>query len=509
LGVKGTTTPESLRPHIMRATRASSTQLRRWLPLPVGEPAARLTLLGLVIFLQNALEFPRSGVTQVLGQPLSNVLVVLALAGSLALLLAALRERVPAWRWLSSRRVQAAVLAVTLLACLPGIHQVGTALTAGFRPPDYPNDGTTLDHYAAQQVLAGRNPYVTVNIEAATLLYRQNPTHTTPLRCGVFGARPWSSYPSKSELRSAFVAAEAGSSAAQCAFESHVSYPALAFLPLVALVWAGSPSVVPFFALCALVLVFLLLRAAPPGLRPWLLVLALADTPLWDATVGGVLDVFYVLLLFVAWHWWRKPLVSTVFLGLALAAKQLAWFFVPVYALLIWRERGWRAALGRVVGAGAVFAAINLPFFVNNPRAWLAGVLAPQVDPMFPLGSGLVKLSLPGPLPLTPQPVYTALEVLALVGCVAWYWRFGKALPEAGFVLAVLPLFFAWRSLTTYFYFIALPAAALLLARQWREETSAARIVPEPALATPAIERTSAQARVLAPPRRRRRRHIK
>ncbi len=455
--MKGTTTPESLRPHIMRATRASSTQLRRWLPLPVGEPAARLTLLGLVIFLQNALEFPRSGATQVLGQPLSNVLVVLALAGSLALLLAALRERVPAWRWLRSRRVQAAVLAVTLLACL----------------------------------------------------YRQNPTHTTPLRCGVFGARPWSSYPSKSELRSAFVAAEAGSSAAQCAFESHVSYPALAFLPLVPLVWAGSPSVVPFFALCALVLVFLLLRAAPPGLRPWLLALALADTPLWDATVGGVLDVFYVLLLFVAWHWWRKPLVSTAFLGLALAAKQLAWFFVPVYALLIWRERGWCAALGRVVGAGAVFAAINLPFFVNNPRAWLAGVLAPQVDPMFPLGSGLVKLSLPGPLPLAPQPVYTALEVLALVGCVAWYWRFGKALPEAGFVLAVLPLFFAWRSLTTYFYFIALPATALLLARQWQEETSAARIVPEPALATPAIERTSAQARVLAPPRRRRRRHIK
>src|SRR5260370_38395277 len=109
----------------MRATRASSTQLRRWLALPVGEPATRLTLLGLVIFLQNALEFPRSGVTRALGQPLSNVLVVLALAGSLALLLAALRERVPAWRWLRSRRAQAPVLPVTLLACLPALHPVG------------------------------------------------------------------------------------------------------------------------------------------------------------------------------------------------------------------------------------------------------------------------------------------------------------------------------------------------------------------------------------------------
>src|SRR5260370_13249267 len=220
----------------MRATRASCTQLRRWLPLPAGEPAARLTLLGLVIFLQNALEFPRSGVIRALGQPLSNVLAVLALAGSLALLLAALRERVPAWRWLRSRRVQAAVLAVTLLACLPGIHQVGTALTAGFRPPDYPNDGTTLDHYAAQQVLAGRNPYVTVNIVAADQLYHQKPKHTTPLRSRVFGARPWSSYPSQPELRNAFAAAEAGSTAAQSALEAPVSYAALAVLPRVPLV---------------------------------------------------------------------------------------------------------------------------------------------------------------------------------------------------------------------------------------------------------------------------------
>src|SRR5258708_30973092 len=105
--------------------------------------------------------------------------------------------------------------------------------------------------------------------------------------------------------------------------------------------------------------------------------------------------------------------------------------------------------------------------------------------------------------------MYPEYDVLALVGCVASYWSFGKELPQAGSVLAVLPLFFAWRSLTTYFYFIALPATALLLARQWREETSAAPVVSEPALATPAIEHTRARARELVPPRRRRRRHIK
>ena len=115
----------------------------------------------------------------------------------------------------------------------------------------------------------------------------------------------------------------------------------------------------------------------------------------------------------------------------------------------------------------ALFAAINAPFFVNNPRAWLAGVLAPQLDPMFPLGNGLIRLSLSGLLPLAPSPVYTALEALALLGALVWYWRVCLRAPALGYALAMAPLFFAWRSLTTYFYFTALPALALWLAA-WR-----------------------------------------
>jgi hypothetical protein len=42
------------------------------------------------------------------------------------------------------------------------------------------------------------------------------------------------------------------------------------------------------------------------------------------------------------------------------------------------------------------------------------------------------------------------------------------------FVLAVLPLFFAWRSLTTYFYYIGLPAVTLFLARRYGEQKSVA-----------------------------------
>jgi hypothetical protein len=118
--------------------------------------ALRLTLIGLVIALQNLLELPREVFTAVLGPNLTSLLLVVALAGSLVLLLAGLAKHPPEWRWLRLRPVQAAVLFLTLVAALLGLRAAGIAVAAGFQPPDYPNDGTTLDHYAAQDTSAIR-----------------------------------------------------------------------------------------------------------------------------------------------------------------------------------------------------------------------------------------------------------------------------------------------------------------------------------------------------------------
>ena len=445
--------------------RSPGASWRRWFAFPTGETAARLTLLGLAIIFQDLLELPRPSYTSAPGKQLLGIGVFLALAGSLTLLLAALRTRVPAWRWLWSRKVQAIVLLLVLAACPTGLIQLGKMATTAFAPAFYPNDGTTLDHYAAQQLLEGHNPYVTTDIVSAIRLYGQDPEHTTALGRGAFAALFPLNYPDPAQLRQVFATEPAGHPNQVVEFESHLSYPALAVLPLVPLVWAGLPSVTPFFVLCFLALVVLLVLSVPAQLRLWVVLLVLADAPLLDATVGGVLDVFYVLLLVIAWRWWRRPWISTIFLGLAIAAKQLAWFFLPFYLILIWRERGWREAVMRLSGAGGIFLLINTPFILNNPQAWLAGILAPENSSMFPSGSGLVHLSLAGVLPLAPEPVYTLLELLAVAGCVLWYWRNQRNYPESiGLVLAVLPLFFAWRSLTTYFYFVGLPAVLLLIA---------------------------------------------
>lgn len=443
---------------------------RRWIAIPQPTNAARLTLIALALALQNLLELPREPITRLLGAGLTGILVVIVLGVSLVFLLVSVAPKAPGWRWPYRRRFQALALVVTLVVVPLGIVQSAKIVAASFSAPRYSNDGTTLDHYAAQQLLEGHNPYTTSNIVAAVRFLNQDPANTTPLRQGALANRPATQYPSPDELRSLFAERQDTPSKA-VEFESQLSYPALSFLPLVPFVWAGLPSVVLFFALCLLALAVIMLRSVPVALRPWLGVLLLADTPLLNATLIGDLDVFYILLLFVAWRWWRRPIISTVAFGLALAAKQLAWFFAPFYLLLIWRRYGLRAALLRLAGGAAIFVALNAPFALNDPSGWLQGILAPQIDPMFPLGNGLIRISLARVLPLAPSIVYLALEVLAVVGCIVLYWRLKRTARGAAFALAVMPLWFAWRSLTTYFYFVTLPAFALTLADEAEDAT--------------------------------------
>ena len=447
-------------------TRSNETARTRWsIALPTGEAVPRLTLLGVVIVLHNLLELPRDALTRAIGAPLTGVLAFLTLSASLGLLLLALGERPPQWRWLRSRRAQALILALTLAAALVGAKQLGAMAVGSFQAPFYPNDGATLDQYAAQQLLAGHNPYVTSDIVAAIHQLHQPAHYTTPLHAGPFASRALTDYPSASERTAAFPAQPSAPQAA--GFEGKLSYPALAFLPLVPFIWAGLPNATLLTLLCALGLAALLITSAPRALWPWVALLFLADVPLLNAALIADPDILYIVPLFAAWRWRERGVLSAILLGLALATKQLAWFSAPFLLILIWRERGWRAAAGRLAGAAALFAAINAPFVLNAPRAWLAGVLAPQLDPMFPLGNGLIRLPLSGVLPLAPAAVYTALELLALVGALIWYWRHCLRAPALGYALATMPLFFAWRSLTTYFYFTALPALALWLA-DWR-----------------------------------------
>ncbi|HVU68261.1 MAG TPA: hypothetical protein VHD63_14065 [Ktedonobacteraceae bacterium] len=359
---------------------------------------------------------------------------------------------------------QRVVLVLALITSLAGVIEFGRGVYLGFfAPPQYTNDGTSLDTNAAMELLQGHNPYADADIVKIARLFKIDPTWTTPLRVGQFANRL--NYPTADELRT--VLDTDNKSGSSIEFEARVSYPSLSFLTLVPFIWLGLYNVLPLYLLSYLALVMLGWRVVRREMRPWVVVFALANISMWSSVVGGNLDVIMILFIVMSWLWRDRRWVSALCLGLAIACKQPAWFFVPFYAVLILRTRGWREAISRLSVAGAVMLALNLPFFLWDPQAWLAGVMAPISDPMFPMGVGIVGL-VGSPLihNYMASLVYSVLEYLVFYPlCLVWYWRLCKTHPEAAMLLAVLPLFFAWRSLPSYFACAAFPMFILLASR--------------------------------------------
>lgn len=361
-----------------------------------------------------------------------------------------------------------------LLAAIGCVMSISTVVLC-FLAPRFPNDGTSLDTNAAMLLLQGRNPYTDSSILDVARHFFISPDWTTPLRQGPFSH--FLDYPSSSDIHVAFAQALRSGTAPE--FESRVSYPALAFLSLVPFALFHHSNVLPLYLASHLLLVAMAWRCVQPALRPWLLVLAMANIPMWDSTLSGNLDIFCFLFITLAWlqrdHHWR----SALFLGLAIASKQTAWLFVPFYGLLIWRSISLKdACLGLGIALG-IFWLFNLPFFLWNPHAWLTGVFAPVADPMFPLGVGIISLSNAHLLPSLPGWFYWLLEGTAMLCALVWYQRRCLRYPEAAIILAVLPLFFAWRSLPSYFACTAFPLFVLLAARREHEGAFPGPLLPD------------------------------
>lgn len=365
--------------------------------------------------------------------------------------------------------LQRLILIVTFGFAIGGSVMMIMGVVQSFSPPKLTNDGTSLDTNAAMLLLEGRNPYTDSNMLDLARKFKLLPDWTTPLRVGQFANRL--DYPTMTELLSVLDTDMKAGKAPE--FESKVSYPALSFLTLVPFTVFKNYNVLSFYVLSYLVLVGVAWKMARPELRPWVLLLSLANVPMWSSTIGGNLDVFNTLLLVLTWLTRDKRWLSAVFLGLAIATKQIAWYFIPFYIIMVLRQYGFKETVYRTIIAGGVGLAINLPFIIWNAHAWLAGIMAPIGDPMFPLGVGIINLSTSHLLPYFSSQVYTVLEGLGMIGSLIWYWRICKKRPEAALLLAVLPLFFAWRSLPSYFYCIAYPVFVLMSSRKTRRSLPA------------------------------------
>lgn len=317
----------------------------------------------------------------------------------------------------------------------------------------YHNDAIALNDCAARLVLEGRDPYASLDIFDCYAQLGIGADRTTPLRRGEFA--DLLVYPTDAQLDATWALRQRDGGNVE--FVTRPSYPALSFLlitPFVALGWDTNR----LYVLCLIAAMALVVLRTPAGLRPFMLTAVLGAASLAAFTVNGSADLLYVLPLAAAWLW-RERRWSALAYGIAAATKQLAWFFAPFYVIAVVTMHGWREGVRRAAIAAAVFAATNLPFILWHPADWLDGVTTPLSEPMFPRGSGIIFLATNGGLPLLPASAYLALEALCALICLAVAWRSRRGSPELGVVLALVPLFFAWRSLFSYFFLVPLFAA--------------------------------------------------
>jgi uncharacterized membrane protein len=192
-----------------------------------------------------------------------------------------------------------------------------------------------------------------------------------------------------------------------------------------------------------------------PDLRLWLAGAFLGSLVIWNGIASGMTGTLYFPFLLLAWVLWRRNLwLSALFMGIAVATKQVAWFFLPFYLVLIWRSMSLKQAAGALTLAGGVFLAFNAHFILNDPELWLNSMLSLVRDHLFPFGTGPVTLVTYGILHIESSLVFLALEAAAMLGGLMWFWFKAKRCPAMGIILSALPIFFSWRSMWPYFFYI-------------------------------------------------------
>ena len=337
------------------------------------------------------------------------------------------------------------------------LSQLAKSVIHAFQPAD----SDALTKQAVQNLLEGKNPYASSDIITAMGASPDAFDKITPLHTGRFsGSFP---YPTADQLRNFWDSALTQPNSPPVEIESKFNYPAGSFLILAPFTAMGIKDIrISFIILALLALAYAAWRINP-ALRVYFIVAVALSLGTWNAAGAGVRCLYFPFLL-MAWLLIRERLwLSALCMGIAVATKQVAWFFLPFYGILILRTTGVKKATLALVLVGAVFVAFNLPFIISNPELWVTSITAPMSAIMFPTGVGIITMVTSGVLHITSPFVFSTLELCALALTAVWYYRNCVRCPHTGLILALVPLFFAWRSLWNYFYYTDIVLLAAIL----------------------------------------------
>jgi hypothetical protein len=388
--------------------------------------------------------------------PVTGVISVTGFAAELVLVVAALVLPVD-----RLRHVDLALMLIGLLVL------TGWALFAIYMQPGYGTDEAAFVQYGASALLHGHNPYQ-ANLTPALSEFRVPVQYATYLLGG--GIVHSLGYPALPVLVTALFIPLTGG------VQSVIIADVLAL---------GATCVVTYFLL-------------PRTWRAMAVLLTVGLPIMFGYSVSGVTAVLMGLpLVVVAWRWTETGLTTVAYpahghrteagrlgragtaraicLGLAVATQQIAWFIAPFVLIGLWRLRredvGRRQAcrvLRRFLGwTAATFMAVNLPFILWAPGAWLSGTFSPVLQHAIPYGQGFIDAAMFFNLGGGALVFYTITGVLVYVGILIAYTARFDQLGRACFVLPVLALFFTTRSLAEYFMTLIVVWTVSLLTTNW------------------------------------------
>lgn len=304
--------------------------------------------------------------------------------------------------------------------------------------PGYGTDEAAFVQYAAQLLVHGHDPY-RANLLPALTHFRVPIQYATYKLNGTMSAG--------------------------------LAYPALSFLLVVpaTLLTHGIQSVILANLAALLIEMLLVFAFLPKRFRALSVVLVLGLSFLFNYTIGGVIMTMALPFVLVAAYRWASigrggrlgagGVLRAICLGAAACVTQFPWFVVPFLAVGLWHLR--TRELGRRQGGIVVFrflglsvlvaAAINAPFVVWGPRAWLSGVLTPLFQKAIPLGQGLDDLTTFLHVGGGNLDFYTAAAVCVAVSLIVAYCFHFDRLRAATFVLPSVAFLFSTRSMSEYF----------------------------------------------------------
>jgi hypothetical protein len=292
----------------------------------------------------------------------------------------------------------------------------------------YHVDAVTVPHVAAQQLLAGHDPYSTFDLPAALAQFGMDPQLVTHYEDG-------------SVVRS-------------------LNYPALNFLLVTPFIALGVTDIRWIYLAEILALVLILLRKVRIPWRPLVSAGVVGNTVIVRQNILAGVDPTWWALLTIAWIFVESRWLSPIAVGLAMASRQPAWFAAPFYVVGIWKRNGRAEAIRRAAIVLVAALVPNLPFMIDNPAAFFDGVGAPMLGALAPSGVGFVRIGLDGPFPLLPRAVFGGLAAISFITMLAVLWRFWRRVPIGALIFPFVPLYLAWRSLQNYFGSIPLLAMA-------------------------------------------------